>query len=427
MLIFSTLELIPKHPGKFAIVGISAVVSAWSTAALAVVAGAAKGAVLPEKGGDVGSILPTAMGSPDPTESRRMSGWLPPAVALAFASLLLASTSLAQAELESSNPEFLLALAHRAPEEALEKMLPMLVAGEPPVHPSLRRAIRTAASSASGLRSIEQWLASSDIGDVGRLAVARSIAGLPNTDALCLRMVSTRPLSTFEHEWAALRVLQRLSFSPMVEARVRKTLSKTSEWPLRVLALEILAENERVVSDDQGRALAEDSHPRIRKAALHVMPKEALSTIARIAIRDRWPMVRAEAVRAIALRGGNDEVARRALFDPAARVRAAAIDALRHTTDPNVVRRVHQRLTSSTSRPRELEAAIAFARKRCDRSFVAALKRRASTEPNSPASRHPWIARQAWAALRALDRGKECTAQHGRVNLSPLQVSHEEK
>src|SRR5690606_33417946 len=96
-------------------------------------------------------------------------------------------------------------------------------------------------------------------------------------------------------------------------------------------------------------------------------------TVAKLARRDAFPLVRAEAVRALASVEAAHPVVLAALGDPAERVRAAAIAAFAGTADRRPWAEIEASLRSDDERPLVTDAAIEYTRTLCVAESVPAL------------------------------------------------------
>lgn len=272
------------------------------------------------------------------------------------------------------------ALAGRVPKVAVAPLLSAL--GQPggDARPELRRALRKAFDRAglSGTSALDAWI---DAGPAPGAAASCALAlsgGSRGADAVRLdRLVSiARTSDEFATMWRAIQSIAPDSASGETQAWLERIASDAKPWMLRAAAIDALGQ---AASDETlARALA-DAYPRVRVAAAHALAghDNALVPLAERARKDSWHLVRVAALQSLVDEQKALPIFLAAIDDPAAMVRAQAIDLLASNfPDADAWERIETRLSADTW-PEVKAAAIRYAGTRCIDGAVDALTARA--------------------------------------------------
>lgn len=250
--------------------------------------------------------------------------------------------------------------------------------------PALREGLATALSRADDevKRAFEAWTLE-ERSPRQLASAALALAMKPATRALAAPLLSAAApeAERFEDRWRLALAAAELEADPEVDAWLSNVSSSAEEWMLRAQALEALTRrgSERRVESAR-RALA-DPYPRVRMAAVEALASagEETAELARLARRDSWPMVREAAVRALAEQPEAREVLRAAVHDRSARVRKAAIGALRRAQDRAAWPLVRARLLDRDEWPQVMAEGLEYVRDLCieeaDDAVVALIRR----------------------------------------------------
>lgn len=264
-----------------------------------------------------------------------------------------------------------LALAQRHPGEALPSILAGLEAEGGSERPVLRRALRVAVQRAEenvAAEALGAW-SNTERSVAASAACAVALAPLPPVRQVAAKLVrgSFRRAERFEDEWRLVAAARELPSDPDVDPWLAQLAREADEWMLRAAAVEALVARQAGDAGEVARAALEDPYPRVRAAAVGALEGEADATyaIATRARRDPWPLVRARAVKALAPHPRARPVVRSALGDRAEQVRAAAIGALARARDRGAWPSIASRLTDDDEWPSVISAGVAFARELC--------------------------------------------------------------
>jgi hypothetical protein len=233
--------------------------------------------------------------------------------------------------------------------------------------PGLRGALGTAVQRASndvepGLRD---WLAR----EPPAAAVASAAMGLVGLEAHRELIASfieyAAPKATdFSTKWRLLRSAEAAGSSDATDLWVRSQVDGSEQWMLRRAAVDALtARGHR----EDARASLKDPYPRVRARAAIALSGdyETLLERARLARRDRWPMVRAAGVMSLRSESDATAVIVAAVDDSMSLVRAAAIEVLAASSQENGWERIQRRLRARDEWPQVTSAAIDYVVAHC--------------------------------------------------------------
>ena len=269
------------------------------------------------------------------------------------------------------------ALAESAPDAAAEPILAAMGAAGGSERPALRTALRVVArrGSSAARQRIDAW--AREAAPSAAVAAALALGSVDVTRSIASRLVGAAlPSATrFEDRWRLVAALAELDAEPPGDAWLAELASGAEEWMLRAAAIESLAHRRSARAVDVARGALANPYPRVRATAVRALGErgEATGELARLAGSDAWPLVRASAVEAIARAAGARDVVRRALDDDAKGVRAAALRALTLRRDRGVLAAVGARMQDEDEWPEVLVEAIAYARALCTAELVEAL------------------------------------------------------
>lgn len=272
-------------------------------------------------------------------------------------------------------------LARRHPVRATALLLASLSAEGGTDRSALRDALRTAVQrgEAAARDSFTAWVATAPpIGPAAGATLALAGGGEP-LDLLAASLVqaSSPNAVEFDDRYRLVRASRRLPAEAGVDGWLAGLVREADEWMLRAAALEALAERESPLAQATARLALSHDYPRVRMAALTALASTISpdddEPIARLARRDRWPMVRAEAVRAAGPRDTLSSIVRAAAGDRSRVVRTAAVEALTTRRDAEAAELVYQRLRDEDEWPDVIEASIRYAEALCLPESVDAL------------------------------------------------------
>jgi HEAT repeat protein len=209
---------------------------------------------------------------------------------------------------------------------------------------------------------------------------------------------------------------------PPVDAWLGTLAASAEEWMLRAAALDALGRRRSDNRVEVARAGLEDAYPRVRARAVEVLHRAGAEpeAIAMVAAADRWPMVRAAALTALADAPGSEPTLVAALEDISPQVRVAALRALTTGAHEGTWAPVEAILLDDDEWPRVTAAALAYVAARCpggEASALAAVLRR-GLAPRAWAPRVDLAAVAAHLLLRT-DRADEARALLEREGLPP--------
>ncbi|MGB0679497.1 MAG: HEAT repeat domain-containing protein [Polyangiales bacterium] len=257
-------------------------------------------------------------------------------------------------------PDSFVALGQHAPRRALALALQVLAEGRGPVAAAARPWVATLAAAVApdeAQRMVADWRPP--------LAVAANVAlaWAARQPALCTDLLRRyhAVAQGFSDRWRLLQAAGCARGLPEVRAWLVQQALHAKPWMLRKAALLAWAQHGSVPSAQLRQHLLRDPYPRVRAAAVDtlVSPRD-LATLEGTYTRAAWPLVRRAVIRRVAAGTRGRALLRRAVDDPAYRVRAAAIRRLTRLRDRSAVSAVVARLGRDDEWPRVLHAAIAY-------------------------------------------------------------------
>jgi hypothetical protein len=238
---------------------------------------------------------------------------------------------------------------------------------------ALARAVRRTGEDAD--EALGDWL-DSDPPAAAAASAAMGLATLAEHREALTSLIeyALSDADDFATAWRLLQSASAAGPNRSVDAWVRSRLQTPEEWMLRQAAVEAIAARGH---REDARALLDDPYPRVRKSAARVLSgdPETLLARARLARRDAWPMVRAEAVTSLRQESDALPVVVAAVDDSMSMVRAAAIRVLRSVPHDEGWDRIHVRLRAGNEWPSVTDAAIDYAAAHCRGDAVDALAR----------------------------------------------------
>ncbi|MCB9633683.1 MAG: HEAT repeat domain-containing protein [Sandaracinus sp.] len=269
--------------------------------------------------------------------------------------------------------------ARVAPTLTLPAALEALSDAGGPQRPELRTALGTAAARAEGGASVvERWLlAEPPIG--ARASASLALASHEENRAVAAAAFrAATGADAFEDRW---RLAKAAAFLPRETTETWiATLLGAEEWMLRREALLVVS---GWAADESARTLVrghlEDPYPRVRAAAAGALARldatsHDVELLAAVARRDKWPLVRVAGIESLTAFERALPILRVGVDDPARRVRAASIDALRVRADDSAWARIDARMNDDGEWPEVIAAGIRFARERCLEAAVPTLR-----------------------------------------------------
>jgi hypothetical protein len=287
------------------------------------------------------------------------------------------------AKADASGDAAALALARKAPREAINALLNALAASGGHDRRALREAIARACQDGGDpvVATTRAWLAAPPASAAERAIVARVLSRMQQPESarkLSAEIVAADAPTAkdFEQLWRLASAARALSPEPSIDAWLARLAKEDEHWMVRSEALAALAERGSAQHlEVASAALESDPYPRVRIAASSVLAKEpsALGVLAKHAGRDSWPMVRAASLEALASQAGAEQVLRAGLADRAHQVRAAAIRALTTAGARAAWPMVEQRLKDKDEWPEVVSEGVRFARALCIEGAAGAL------------------------------------------------------
>jgi hypothetical protein len=257
-------------------------------------------------------------------------------------------------------------LARLDPQRLISTAIPMFLT-EAGRRPAMRRALAVSVTAAGSeaVRELQARIPQTPM--LARVALVEALIdtvhGAPLAQAELAELVSGS--EGFEPRFRLARA-SAAARSPVSGVVIDwlATLLTAEEWMLREVAVVALA---RSGAGPRARGALADPYPRVRMAAVLGLRGDDESAVQRatLARRDRWPMVRATAVRSVdgtRLR----PVVRAAVDDPSHSVRVAAIETLARLRDGPARAVVRARLSDVDEWPDVRAAAVDYARTVCD-------------------------------------------------------------
>ncbi|NND29518.1 MAG: hypothetical protein HKN97_13090 [Myxococcales bacterium] len=178
----------------------------------------------------------------------------------------------------------------------------------------------------------------------------------------------------FPSTWRLLQCAADAGPSGEIDRWVQSQVDGPEEWMLRQAAVEASAARGH---RELARAALKDTSPRVRASAASVLSGDDGSMLERatLARRDPWPMVRAAAVSSLRNEGDALAVVVASVDDSMSQVRAAAIEVLTPSPHDEGWDRIHRRLRARDEWPRVTAAAIDYVVAHCRADAAEALFR----------------------------------------------------
>lgn len=268
-------------------------------------------------------------------------------------------------------------LAAREPHRALRPLLDAMTDESGADRVELRHALGIAVrrGGAEADRDMRAWLA----GEPDLDAVASAALALRELEAhrtlLTSLIAYAGPRSTeFSTQWRLLQSAGMAGADETVDRWVIERLSAPPEWMLRRSAVDaITARGHR----EEARGRLFDPYPRVRARAAEALSGDPDSMLSRatLARRDTWPMVRAAAVVSLRSEAAAIPVIVASVDDSMSLVRAAAIEVLADSSQPDGWDRIHRRLRDASEWPSVTAAAIEYVVAHCRTDAVDSLLR----------------------------------------------------
>jgi HEAT repeat protein len=271
--------------------------------------------------------------------------------------------------------------ARAAPAEALTALLEAVSSAGGVDRKLLREALEVAAErGAEGVReSISLWAKQAqEPGALAAVALALSTTTKLGETALELALQAIARAESFEDLWRLVQACRGLPADTQVDGWLEKIARNEKRWMLRAAAVEALRERGAPGLRAVALAALKDKYPRVRSEAVKAFAAggKDLVLLAAHARKDNWPMVRAAAVEGLAgvMGSGSTRVLLEALRDPAEVVRAAAVRSLAQRKEKSAWESVEKRLQDEEEWPVVIAEAIGFARELCLQESAAALR-----------------------------------------------------
>lgn len=265
-----------------------------------------------------------------------------------------------------------LALARRAPTEALGPLLAALASEGGSERPLLREAIARAARAGgpAARTAITDFAASKPDALRARAALTLALtqAGPElHPAAIALLEADCERVHDFAERYRLARAARALPASPKADRWLVALSADAEHWMLRAAALEALHARQPSESATLGLSRLEDSNPRVRAIASGLLGQEpaALPKLALHATRDRWPLVRIACLETLGTRPDGSAALLAAVADRDHSVRAAALRGLTQAQLRSGWQVVAERMRDRGERPDVLAEAIAFAETLC--------------------------------------------------------------
>jgi len=266
-------------------------------------------------------------------------------------------------------------LARTEPNAAIGPLLDALTAEGGDRRPVLRSALATAVqrADANAEPTLRAWLDT----EPPASAVANASLALASIEEYAPVVAEFieygAPRSNdFATTWRLLRSSAAAGPSEPVDRWIESHLQTPKEWMLRQAAVDAIgARGQRTVA----RVALEDPYPRVRAHAARVLSKEpgSMAMRAKLARKDPWPMVRAEAVMSLRSEPVATPIIIAAVDDPMSEVRVAAIEALTGATHDEGWDKIYAHLQNRNEWPTVTAAAIEYVAAHCRIEAVDAL------------------------------------------------------
>lgn len=260
-------------------------------------------------------------------------------------------------------------LVRHPPSAAAPPLLVALSAEGGSERAALREGLARALASgdADALRALAEWIEGAPVSSLASAALG--LASRQPTRALAEPLVASlvSRAERFEDRWRVMRAARELPAADAVDAWLSTSSAEAEEWMLRAAALEALDRRAAGGRVEAARRALDDSYPRVRIAAVRILDglDESDGTLATMARRDSWPMVRAAAVDALFDRPAGREAVRQAIHDRSPRVRRAALVAATRGGYREAWALVRARLEDDDEWPQVTIAALHYVRDLC--------------------------------------------------------------
>ena len=270
--------------------------------------------------------------------------------------------------------ELAVALARKAPAEAIDGVLAALAADRGSEREALRRAIALACQNGgpAALERARAWAQGENASVAARAALALALSRAQSGQdarplAAEVAASASAQASEFTDLWRLVQAARALPAGEPLDAWLAQIATHDQHWMLRAAALTALAERSQERVQSAARAALEDEYPRVRVAAIDALGArtDAIAVLSTHATRDTWPMVRVAAIDALAELPGTGAVLRAVLDDSARLVRAAGIRGLARTKQRDAWPLVKKRLEDPEEWREVLVEAIGFAGALC--------------------------------------------------------------
>lgn len=231
----------------------------------------------------------------------------------------------------------------------------------------LRKALTISArrQRAPFSQAAERFLAS-DPSPSARAALALVAANVADRELAARAAAQPERAERFEDRYRLALALAEAAPSPDADAWLATQATAAPEWMQRRAAFEALAKRGAEQLPRVAEQLLRDPYPRVRAGVFAALVAGGQGARVTAALADEsWPLVRVEAVRALARDAGQRAALENALADGSARVRRAAIEALDQLAHAAAWPAVEARLRTPDEALETREAAVAFARNLC--------------------------------------------------------------
>lgn len=274
-------------------------------------------------------------------------------------------------------------LARAAPARAIPAVVARMARDGGSGRPALREALDRAARGVGDPSAALTEAVGDVAGEAPPLALvagaALAVAATPGAEGFVAAALARAPeAERFEDAWRLVAAAADGPPAPAVDAWLGRTVGNADAWMLRAEALTALAARDPAGAADVARVALEDPYPRVRARAAALVPVARAADAERLghlARADLWPIARAAAVEALAGAPDAGDVIREAVGDPNQGVRAAAVEALARRGDRTAWPLVRGRLLDGDEWPAVLSAGIAYAAEVCVPEAVPALRR----------------------------------------------------
>jgi hypothetical protein len=268
--------------------------------------------------------------------------------------------------------EAALAVARSGDAGALRRLLDLLASSP---QASERAGLRDALALAfkqvgpGAAKVTDEWLNQPALPIGARAAVALALSAVPDASGSARQVLerSVDDARAFPERWRLTQAAARLSPDPKVDAWLTELAGSADEWMLRAAALEALAARGAASALHTAKTALRDDYPRVRAHALAVLAKDqdSLELLSRYARKDEWFLVRSAALQALPDSDASRSTMQEALRDRSPIVRAAAIRALRRVRAGQAWPAVQPLVANAEEFPEVISDGIAYARALC--------------------------------------------------------------